>query len=56
MEDNKELLLLIMVEDASKVFKVIGYGKVAEKIEKNLERIYPNGRPTTSGLRRNLGL
>jgi len=51
MKKNRELLLLVMLEDVIKVLNLIGYGKVSEKIEQNLKRIYVNGRPDTSGIR-----
>jgi hypothetical protein len=53
---RRELLLLILIEDASKLFKVIGHSKVSEKIEKNLERLYVNERPDTGPLRKELGI
>ena len=45
-----------MVEDAAKLFKLIGYSKVAEKLNLNLEKIYINGRPDTGPIREKLEL
>lgn len=56
MSQRRELLLLIMVEDAAKLFKLIGYSKVAEKLNLNLEKIYINGRPDTGPIREKLEL
>ena len=53
---RQEMLLLILLEDASKLFRYIGYTKVSNKIEKNLERIYPDGRPDTEKFREELGI
>jgi hypothetical protein len=49
-----EILLLLMLEDACHLLRLIGYSKVSEKIERNLERIYGSDRPSTKEIRSKL--
>jgi hypothetical protein len=50
-QDKREILLLVMLEDCANVFKLRGYTKAATKIEANLQRLYPNGKPDTTEAR-----
>jgi hypothetical protein len=54
MSRKREILLLVMVEDAAKLFQLIGYNKVTEKLNRNLERLYTDGRPDTRSVRTQL--
>lgn len=53
-QEKREMLLLIMLEDCANLFKLQGYARVKDKLEANIKKLYPTGKPDTTKMRETL--